>query len=370
MTKGFSFYLNLLRFAAAMVVLLSHFAYERFTRGDYLIIREWNLGSDAVVVFFVISGLVIAFAAREKDRAGQAYVFARLTRLISVVLPAILLTLFLDHWGARIDPAGYDGWWWNPAPVWEVLLRSLSFSTEWTGSGFRPGTNGPFWSLSYEAAYYLIFGIVVYLSGVRRALLLALVLLLVGLKPLLLMPSWLLGVWLYHRGAMAFSRPAPAAFAFAASLGLYCAALALDLPGILLAISNATMGQGQVAALRFSNEFAWNGVLGLLVALNLAAAMKLFDPTAPDPRWEKAVSWLAGSSFSLYLVHYPALQFWNAVIPRMDGGLLRDGALLAVTLATCFAFAFIFEHRLGAIRKGLSRLWQSVHGATLTALAK
>jgi len=369
-TQGFSFYLNLLRFAAALVVLLSHFAYERFTRGDYLIIREWNLGSDAVVVFFVISGLVIAFAAREKDRVGRAYVFARLTRLISVVLPAILLTLALDHWGARLDPAGYDGWWWNPAPVWEVLVRTLSFSTEWTGSGFRPGTNGPFWSLSYEAAYYLLFGIVVFLSGVRRALLLALVLMLVGLKPMLLMPSWLLGVWLYHRGTTAFSRPVSAAGAFAASLGLYIAALAMDLPAILLAISNAAMGPGLIAAFRFSNEFVWNGLLGLFVALNLAAAMKLFDATVPGPRWEKAVAWLAGASFSLYLVHYPALQFWNAVIPQLDGGLLRDSVLIAVTLVTCFAFASVFEHRLGAFRKGLLRLWQSVQVASSAALAK
>ncbi|RVU39664.1 acyltransferase [Hwanghaeella grinnelliae] len=370
MAQGFSLYLNLLRFAAAIVVLLSHFAYERFTRGDYLIIRELNLGSDAVVVFFVISGLVIAFAARQKDMAGPAYVFARLTRLFSVVLPAILLTLALDYWGARIDPAGYDGWWWNPAPVWEVLLRTLSFSTEWTGSGFRPGTNGPFWSLSYEAAYYLLFGIVVFLSGIRRAFWLTLVLIVVGVKPLLLMPSWLLGVWLYHRGATAFSRPATAVFAFAGALVVYIVALALDVPDILFAISNVAMGQGQVTALRFSNEFVWNGLLGAIVALHLAGAMKLFDATIPNPRWEKAVAWLAGSSFSLYLVHYPALQFWNAIIPQMDSGALRDSTLFAVTLMTCFVFASVFEHKIWAFRKLLVRLWQSIQGATSIALVK
>ena len=146
--------------------------------------------------------------------------------------------------------------------------------------------------------------------------------------------------------------------AFAASFGLYSAVLALDLPATPLAISNATMGPGQIAALRFSNEFAWNGLLGLIVAAD------------PDPRWDKAVSWLAGSSFSLYLVHYPALQFWNAVIPQMDGGILRDGSLLAVTQITCFAFASLFEHRLGAFRKALLRLRQSVQGEVSTVPAK
>ena len=265
MSSGFSFYLNLLRILAAFVVLLSHFAYERFTRGDYLIIRDWNLGSDAVVVFFVISGFVIAYAAREKDAAASSYVFARATRLYSVVLPAVLLTLLLDFLGSRIDPGGYDGWWWNPAPAWEVLVRTMTFSTEWGGEGFRPGTNGPFWSLSYEAAYYILFGAFVFLAGFRRALVIALLLLAVGVKPLLLMPSWLFGVWLYHRGSAAVPSLALGVACFAGAGLLYIAALAMNVPASLLMLTQALMGREAVDALRFSNEFVWNGLLGLLV---------------------------------------------------------------------------------------------------------
>ena len=55
-----SVYLDLMRAIAAFVVLLSHFAYPRFTDGAFLVIRDLNLGSDAVVVFFVLSGFVIA----------------------------------------------------------------------------------------------------------------------------------------------------------------------------------------------------------------------------------------------------------------------------------------------------------------------
>ncbi|WP_425405167.1 acyltransferase family protein [Hwanghaeella sp.] len=356
MTQGFSFYLNLLRFAAAFVVLLSHFAYERFTRGDYLFIREWNLGSDAVIVFFVISGFVIAYAARERDKSGSAFIFARATRLYSVVLPAILLTLLLDFLGSRLDPAGYDGWWWNPAPIWEVLLRSMSFTTEWSGNAFRPGTNGPFWSLSYEAAYYALFGITAYLSGVRRLLVLALFLLLIGIKPLLLMPAWLLGVWLYRRGPSALSGLSSAMAGFGGSLVVYVFSLALDVPDNLLAVTVAGLGQGNVAALRFSNEFVWNGLLGLLVFAHLAGAMTLFNRvTAPDGL-NRIVSWLAGASFSIYLVHYPALQFWQAVLPNDGSALARDGLLLTFTLATCFLFAVLFEVPLRRFRAALLRL--------------
>ena len=55
MTRGLSIWLDALRVWATLIVVLSHVAYPRFTRGDYILIRELNLGSDAVIVFFVVN---------------------------------------------------------------------------------------------------------------------------------------------------------------------------------------------------------------------------------------------------------------------------------------------------------------------------
>ena len=101
MTPGFSHYLDLLRVIATLIVLASHMAYARFTRGDYAFIRDWNLGSDAVILFFVLSGYVIAYTAYERDRSLAKFAFARFTSLYSVVIPAILITLALDYLGSR-----------------------------------------------------------------------------------------------------------------------------------------------------------------------------------------------------------------------------------------------------------------------------
>jgi len=175
-----------------------------------------NVGSDAVILFLVLSGYVVAHTAREKDKALGHFAFARASRLYSVAVPTIILTLILDYTGSLIDPASYHGWWWNPAPAWEVLLRSLSFTTEWTGSSFRPGTNGPFWSLSYEAAYHILFGVAMFLGGWQRILLLGTMLVLIGINVLILMPAWLCGVWLCYRGS---SRSLPAARAWFCFVG-------------------------------------------------------------------------------------------------------------------------------------------------------
>jgi len=99
MSPRLSYHLDLLRFIAAFIVLLSHFAYERFTQGYYAFIRDYNLGSDAVVVFFVLSGFVISFAAIEKDKTAGRFAFSRMTRLYSVAIPALILTLFCDKLG-------------------------------------------------------------------------------------------------------------------------------------------------------------------------------------------------------------------------------------------------------------------------------
>ena len=107
MEPGLSRYLDALRFGAAFLVLLSHWAYKRFTDGTYGVIRDWNLGSDAVVLFFVLSGFVITFAAMEKDGAPRRFAFSRLSRLWSVAIPALVLTLICDLIGIKFNPDFY-----------------------------------------------------------------------------------------------------------------------------------------------------------------------------------------------------------------------------------------------------------------------
>lgn len=107
MNRGFSLYLDTLRFLAALAVFVSHLAYARFTNGNLQWIRDINLGSDAVVVFFVLSGYVIAYTTFARDRGRAAYAEARIARLYSVVIPALLLTFALDTFGSSLQPQIY-----------------------------------------------------------------------------------------------------------------------------------------------------------------------------------------------------------------------------------------------------------------------
>ncbi|MEQ1609536.1 MAG: hypothetical protein ABL956_11305 [Hyphomonadaceae bacterium] len=76
MSRALSLWLDAARAGAAVVVLLSHFAYAWASGGGLAWIRDWNLGSDAVVLFFVLSGLVIAHTTAVKDHTPGGFALA------------------------------------------------------------------------------------------------------------------------------------------------------------------------------------------------------------------------------------------------------------------------------------------------------
>jgi peptidoglycan/LPS O-acetylase OafA/YrhL len=343
MNAALSTYLNLLRLVAALVVVLSHFAYPRFTDGDWLWVRELNLGSDAVVVFFVLSGFVISLTAAQKDHTLGAFAFARASRLISVALPALLLGWVLDQWGAAKAPGDYAVPFYNPLPLWEQVLRGLSFTNEWGGLATRLGSNGPYWSLSYEAAYYALFAVGFYLSGPRRGVLLLSGALLVGVNILLLMPAWLMGVWVYRRLAHGHVlRDATAVLFAVLPVLLYLLALRFALPEVLRLHLQPHLS---AHALRYSDEYLWNALLGGMVGIHLLGVAQLLRGI-DLALIERPVAWLAGASFSIYLIHYPLLQALHAARPD-----LSHAGLFGLTLFGCFAFAQLFERPLALWRR-------------------
>jgi peptidoglycan/LPS O-acetylase OafA/YrhL len=363
MTRGFSIYLDAIRFLAALLVLFSHIAYPRYSNGDLAWMRELNLGSDAVILFFVLSGFVIAYTTNAKNRGGFDYAEARMARLYSVFVPALVFTILCDALGRAINPAAYAGWWYNGDAMLMQIVRALSFSSQAGGDNIRIGTNGPIWSVAYEAWYYLAFGIATFTRGARRIALLLLTTALAGLPILLLAPCWLAGVALQAYTASANRLQLRARIAWACAIGpwlIYALWLATGMPKMLTLLTTAMIGGGPrmlYELFGFSDEFIWNNLLAILFAVHFYGVFSL----AQSARWiglrsEQAIRWLAGATFSIYLFHYPlltllhALPGYNAANPAhyLGAGL--------VTLVVCFGLAEVSERRLAAWRTLFSKL--------------
>ncbi len=364
MGRQLSLYLDVLRLLGAVMVLLAHWAFPRFTGSDHGWMRQHDLGGDGVVIFFVLSGLLIAFTAERRQSEGpKLFAADRLSRLWSVALPVLVFGVFLDWVGQAQDPnlyaiSGYQG-------EWSVLdlITGATFTNQLWFVDISPGANSPYWSLGYEAWYYAIFAGFFFAPRNLRWYIAGALALVAGPKILLLAPSWLMGVWLWNAiksGRLADLNRRTALILTLAPLLIYLVAHANLLHLQLSAMTYDVLSEGWYRQLGASDSFIWAAILGLLVTAHLAgvAAMmhKRADETTREGKAAMLIRWLAGRSFALYLMHYPVLNLLGAILPGDVLDLWRQVAILSGAVIVSYIFAELTERRRPALRAWLRRL--------------
>jgi peptidoglycan/LPS O-acetylase OafA/YrhL len=350
-----SLYLDLVRFSAAVLVVLTHLAYTRFSGGMLTPLRTY--GNDAVMIFFVLSGYVIAYTVAQRDRDFRTYAVNRFARLYSVAIPAIILTFILDHIGRQVDPVLYDGFWYQGNAPLSRMLAAITFTNELWFRSVRLFTNGPYWSLGYEFWYYMLFAAAVYARGKTRAFLLIGICALVGPKILLLLPVWLLGVWVHRVNSGPALSGRLGAVLFVLPIALYIAFRYSGMRDALLQWSYVQFGRSFVEGeLMWSNEFLAAYCIGLMVACNFIGVHAVSGKLAPllTP-FEKPIRNWAGCTFSIYLFHYPLLQFFKAVLPLDAQSPASVATLLALTLIACRLLGSVTENRKDFARSLVAR---------------
>jgi peptidoglycan/LPS O-acetylase OafA/YrhL len=328
-----SLYLDLLRVLAAVGVFLGHANFSWFSVGLNLFP---DLGHELVVLFFFLSGYVVADATLGKRRGPRDYAAARLSRLYSVVLPALVLTAVARAAGAALRPEYYAGFERGHESVRWAL--SAVFCQEVWFLSSSPATNAPLWSLGYEFWFYALFGCWVFVrrTAVRLACVVG-VSLVAGPKLLLLLPVWLMGVAAW-RARTAFAPPrwiARGGFVAASVAAWWLAASTWTSPG----------GAAAAAPWFYSGRWLSDWALGAAIALQVLCLAPAW-PELAVPGWlERPVRWGAGLTFSLYAFHYPLLVFAGAVLPYDKGNALHVAAVLAVVLLVIGALWFVTERQ-------------------------
>jgi peptidoglycan/LPS O-acetylase OafA/YrhL len=338
-----SVYLDLVRFTAALVVFVGHVSGARFTAGFL-----WQVGpymEQAVAVFFVLSGYVIGYVTTERETNAATYAMNRLARVASVCLPAVALTLALDAIGRSVSPGLYSAQWGYASD--DPLLRiatAVTFTQSVWWSDLSIGSNLPYWSLNYEVAYYVMFGVAAFCGGRRRAALLLLLACCYGPPILMLLPLWLLGLVTFRLGW----RPGRLAgwLLFAGSSMLYGGYEAW-----------AWHSGRPLAALGPPSrpDLPQDYLVAALFAANLAGIRAIAADIAPlARRVQRPIRWLAGRTFSLYLFHLPVAQFLAAINPLPPGHPLSRIGILGVTFLLVLLLAEITELRKDALRRWLA----------------
>jgi peptidoglycan/LPS O-acetylase OafA/YrhL len=332
-------WLDFLRFMAALIVVATHTRGAVFLEWSALTPNSQNpitgmffaatrLGEEAVIIFFVISGYLVGGRSFERIIQKQFvpvdYAIDRITRIWIPLVPALVISALLSE--QFESPAV---WFGNLIGLQGALVPSL-------------GGNAPLWSLAYEIWFYVL----VYALGrqvesnkldfVSILLLMAVAIVFCRLSFHYLF-CWLLGAYCYVK---------PPSISVKSTLIIAVLVCLAAIAGSQ-ARGPLAIGVDHVRGLKELLDL----VLAFGAALLCSALVKV--PISRQRRW---FTYLAGFSYTLYLVHAPLLLYVaRKYITRRSTvdivGLLLYGALLLSFIVISWVLYLIFERNTSTVRQ-------------------
>lgn len=295
-------------------------------------------GTEAVYLFFVLSGLVLALPTSRVGFEWGGYFPSRLVRLYLPVFGAVLFALATILLVPRIG--ALDSAWAAARPTdysFAAVLMDLTLI------GGVSGVISPLWSLTYEVLFSLLLPLYVAVARSVPPLLViagSLITIAVGdagqNRILTYLPMFAVGV------ALAYAWPTLSSWANKANARRSGWALWLLLFAASWTLTLSTwfgywaMGE----TLEFARPVIVLGVTGFVI---LAA----FSPLARKLLSTRVILWLGRVSFSLYLTHEPVVLAMGHMFPHNE----KVAALLAIAISFPIAWLFFIAverptHRL------------------------
>jgi len=348
MDKGYSLYLDVLRFSAAMVVFFSHVASQDLTDGFLWQFKAYS--QTAVMIFFVMSGYVIAFVTHEKEKNITDFAVARVSRLWSIIIPALILTAICDYIGLQVNANLYMNSAWPYPEGSQVMHYLLSFflvQNLW-GADLNPGINGPFWSLTYEWVYYILFGLFYFLKGNYKWFWILLIAALAGPSILVLFPVWLLGFALFKYellNKIEFKQSYYKAILSVSAIALIIfwgpEVRSLDLP-ISWVSRKSVVGDYFDSVMFVIHLYYCPHLIGLIKPVMF--------------KYENIIRWSASLTFALYLFHRPIIQLIAALHDGDKSNFIYRILMLIITFIIVATIGRWCELKKGVLKNNIKKI--------------
>lgn len=337
MNRETSVYLDLVRFSAAMIVMIGHLSGSRFTGGLF-----WRFGQfmdDAVMVFFVLSGFVIAHVVHHKESGVANYAIARAARIYSVAFPALILTFILDAVGRQIAPEMYSpSWGYHADNLIGQFLAGAFFVNQLWYTSIGTGSMLPYWSLGFEVWYYVFFALIFFARKQWKVILFLLACAIAGPRIVAFFPIWMVGYFTYVYSA----RHAPGR-----RIGMLLLTASVIGYALYYFVCKHWLLSHQVLSDSLGLEnLVSRYIVGALFAFHLAGfvwASTAFSALLNPCRVQ--IRWLAGATFTIYLFHIPVAQFLSTIVPWSPADWRTRFAMFGGTLALMFVIAHFTERK-------------------------
>jgi peptidoglycan/LPS O-acetylase OafA/YrhL len=334
--------LDLLRGAAALCVLLVHARSGHFmdygnlvpeskTLPTLIFFALTRLGTEAVMIFFVLSGFLvggklIAQLGRNKFDPTK-YAIDRFVRIALPLIPACVLTAIVT-WSIRgqLPPAAQT--FGNMLGLNGTLVTTLS-------------DNLPLWSIAYEIWFYVLAGALATLL-MGRSRVIGAVLLAIAIAAFCKLDPHYITFWVV--GALVYQVPATQK------------ARGLAVIGATMTVFGAVLYQLGLASNSIPRVLAVPQIVAeSLIAGGVALALPgLRQARIRNAAFRRATAALGNTSYSLYLTHAPVLLMLEQLGTRADRLSAWTLALFVGKLVVCIAIAslfwFMFERHTAHVR--------------------
>ena len=305
-----------------------------------------------VILFFVISGFIISRTTIDANLDFRKYMVLRSSRVFVVAIPALVFSYlasgFLIYW---IGGSGYiDETLYFPG-LTDIFLNVLFLDHVWTLGRGVP-LNPPFWSLTYEVWYYILFSILYFFRGWSRFLTGFILVVSMGPALLALMPVWFLGVLLCY---------VPKFVPFEKWIGIIVLCVTASIPvfiveyGVDLTVQNWIASQfPAIWRLGPSTKFLTDYLIGWsFFVLFWVVGSRKFNVSPMFVRWGAL---LAGFSFTLYLFHDPILRVLKFLSNGYVFSSFEHSLVLLGTVLLCWLISLGTESKTVQVRRYIERL--------------
>ncbi|MHB8530396.1 MAG: acyltransferase family protein [Caulobacteraceae bacterium] len=297
-----------LRGAAALAVVVFHIL--QWLRGGF------ETGRAGVDVFFVISGFIIWRVTADRRDSPSAFLWRRFTRVAPAYwVASVLLAAIVIFWPAFLPKV---------RPQLSHLFLSLAFIPHFDPAGLPFPLLAPGWTLTYEAAFYVIFAACLPAPGPPRAFLVT-----AGLCAIVAA-----GLFLSDPAYVLLANPL--LLEFVCGLWLAVAVGANRVPGRAVSAGLLVGGLGALAAFALTGwrDELWRALAWGLPATMIVAGAVGLDVGGAVLRW-RFFEALGDSSYSIYLFHPIAV----AAVAQLVGT-RRPWLFIPLALATALVAGF------------------------------
>lgn len=337
MDEDYSLYLDCTRFFAAVFVVVAHLIQGSIFNSAVAHYIP-DLGREAVMIFFVLSGYVIAYTCDVKKPSLSEYAIARASRIYSVAFPVLIMSFLAVYLSSNVS--GTDYYQINKFFIY-IPFHSLFLGEIWNMAE-RPHWLVPYWSLSYEVWYYIFFASIYFFSGLKRLFIGAVIFLILGHKLWLLLPVWLSGVLLYKYQSKISMSELTARAGWVLSIVLLCIYKHLDLDVQLRALGNQLWPIDSLV-LSSADRYLSDYVVTLMVIMNFTCARHAkFNVLTQFSRFVRNVS---AYTFTLYLVHALVLSIWLNHYSHDNNSFLDIALLVLAILSSTYMIGQLTERR-------------------------